>query len=149
GLGNPVVVGRTTSTNFPVANALQTTNGGSQDAFVTRLCPAGCGAPFSTYLGGVGDDAANAVAVDSQGSIYLTGATTSTNFPTQTPARGSNAGGQDAFVSKLSGALPPPLLPSFGDPAERLQTPAGAQGGDPMAAAFSEAGVRYADGLIR
>jgi hypothetical protein len=65
---------------------------------------------YSTYLGGSGQDYANAIAVDSQGNAYVTGETTSTSFPTTAGViRGSkNTPGQsDAFVTKLNpnGAL--------------------------------------------
>lgn len=57
---------------------------------------------YSTFLGGSGADDATAVAVDSQGNAYVAGGTYSSNFPTQGPLQGARAGGQDAFVSKLS-----------------------------------------------
>lgn len=56
---------------------------------------------YSSYLGGSGNDYGTGVAVDSQGSAYVTGYTTSTNFPTENPIIGTN-GGQDAFVSKFN-----------------------------------------------
>ncbi len=62
---------------------------------------------FASYLGGSGDDYGYAVAVDPDGNTYVTGSTTSTDFPTQNPYQGSLQGEQDAFVSKLnaSGSL--------------------------------------------
>jgi hypothetical protein len=63
-----------------------------------------------TYLGGSGSDQGNAVGVDLLGSAYLTGSTTSTNFPTATPYQGSNAGGTDAFVSKINPSTAPPVF---------------------------------------
>jgi hypothetical protein len=81
--GNAYVAGNTTSTNFPTtAGAFQTTNQGSHDAFVTKLNPTGSGLLYSTYLGGSGDDYGNGIAVDGAGDAYVTGSTTSTNFPT-------------------------------------------------------------------
>src|SRR5262249_10294613 len=49
---------------------------------------------YSTFLGGNGDDDARAVATDSAGNVYITGSTTSTNFPTVTPLQ-SVPGNQD------------------------------------------------------
>ncbi len=56
---------------------------------------------FGTYLGGTGDDGAYGMALDSQGNIYLTGNTTSSNFPLAGPID-SRVNGQDAFVTKLN-----------------------------------------------
>ncbi len=56
---------------------------------------------YSTYLGGSGFDASSAVAVDSINQVYLTGYTTSTNYPGQYPYQ-TDQGGPDAFVTKLS-----------------------------------------------
>lgn len=105
--GNIYVTGFTSSSNFPVASAAQATNGGSRDAFVTKLNPAGSTILYSTYLGGADVDESNAVAVDALQHVYLAGTTFSTNFPTLTPFQAANGGGQDAFVTHLgpTGAL--------------------------------------------
>jgi hypothetical protein len=99
--GNVYAAGQTASADFPTHSPLQGLSG-STDAFVTKLDAAGTGLIYSTYLGGGGDDAANGIAVDATGNVYLTGFTTSTNFPTKNPLQGSNGGGQDAFVAKLN-----------------------------------------------
>jgi pimeloyl-ACP methyl ester carboxylesterase len=58
---------------------------------------------YSTYLGGSGDDAGNAIAVDSAGNAYITGQTSSINFPTLNASQPSyGSGGVDAFVTKLT-----------------------------------------------
>jgi len=57
---------------------------------------------YATYLGGTAEDDAYAVAFDSSGNAYVTGQTKSTNFPTASALHGSNAGGFDVFVTKLS-----------------------------------------------
>ena len=57
---------------------------------------------YSTLLGGSGADAANAIAVDASGAVYIAGFTESTNLPTANPARNFNAGGDDIFIAKFS-----------------------------------------------
>ncbi len=108
--GNLYVTGDTYSTDFPVtAGVFQPTLGGNEDAFVTKINPAGSALVYSTYLGGSGNDAGSGIAVDSSGNAYVTGGTGSSNFPT-TPGAfetscGSNNCGTDAsfaFVTKLN-----------------------------------------------
>jgi RHS repeat-associated protein len=108
--GYVTVTGSTTSTDFPTYQALQSTNAGGTDAFVTRLTPTGTLA-YSSYLGGSGYDSGNAVAVDLVGDAYVAGTTTSTNFPTVNAVQSANQGGYDAFVAKIvaSGAPPPAI----------------------------------------
>lgn len=57
---------------------------------------------YSTYIGGTSSDGAFGVAIDAGGSCYVTGFTTSTNFPTKNPYQKSSAGGVDTFVLKLN-----------------------------------------------
>lgn len=57
---------------------------------------------YVTYLGGSGDDRAFGIQVDSAGNAYVTGWTTSGNFPTASASQGSKRGYKDAFVSKLN-----------------------------------------------
>ncbi|MGB9334031.1 MAG: SBBP repeat-containing protein [Candidatus Acidiferrales bacterium] len=104
------VAGATTSPDFPTTTgAFQTTlHGGGDNAFLTELNPGGSALSYSTFLGGssLNGGVATAVALDSSGSVYLTGATTSTDFPVtagaaQTSATGSNF---HAFISKLNPA---------------------------------------------
>src|SRR5207245_2379502 len=75
-------------------------------AFVAKLNPAGSTLVYSTYLGGGGSDDGIGIAVDAAGAAYVTGDTTSTNFPTASPLQAANGGGADAFVAKLSFASP-------------------------------------------
>jgi Abnormal spindle-like microcephaly-assoc'd, ASPM-SPD-2-Hydin/Beta-propeller repeat len=87
--GDAFVVGGTTSLDFPTANAFQPTcntftAGGSTfcgNAFVTELNPSGSAPVFSTYLGGSFVNAATAVALDSDGNVYVIGWTRATDFP--------------------------------------------------------------------
>jgi hypothetical protein len=102
-LGSAVVAGRTYSTDFAIANASQSRPGGGREGFVAKLNPAGSALVFSTYLGGSGADAVNAVAVDPLGNIYVAGDTTSTNFPVLNGFQTQLGGQGDAFVAKFSG----------------------------------------------
>jgi Beta-propeller repeat len=99
--GNAYVTGQTGSTNFPTSNPLQPTNHGGGDAFVAALDPTGATLLYSTYLGGSGGDAGQGIAVDSAGNAYVTGITSSTDFPMANPWQSTNHGGYDAFVAAL------------------------------------------------
>ena len=93
----------TGSTNFPTQDQFQTDQAG-RDAFVTKLNPDSGGAvtlAYSTYLGGSGFDSGEGIAVDSAGAAYVTGATQSTNFPTQDQFQTDQAQ-DDVFVTKLN-----------------------------------------------
>ncbi|MBF0317718.1 MAG: SBBP repeat-containing protein, partial [Nitrospirae bacterium] len=104
--GNVYVTGATQSTNFPTVSALQSTHGGGgNDAFVLKLNATGSTLVYSSYLGGSGTDNSNynCIAVDSSGNAYITGVTSSTNFPTVSAFQSTSAGGDyDAFVAKLN-----------------------------------------------
>lgn len=101
--GNVYVTGDTNSTTFPTKNAFDTTVSG-RDAFVTKLKLTATGAAslvYSTYLGASGTDIGYGIAVDRLGNAYVTGDTTSSNFPLQS-AFDSTTSGYDAFVTKLN-----------------------------------------------
>jgi hypothetical protein len=80
--GHAYVIGKTSSTDFPLANPMQPIYGGNSDAFVTKFTPAGSAMIYSTYLGGNAEDDGLAIAVDKSGNAYATGFTFSTNFLT-------------------------------------------------------------------
>ena len=126
--GNAYVTGVALSTDFPTtALALQTraNANGRGDAFITKLNPTGNALVYSTYLGGPPDQAfgiesnvGRGIAIDSTGSAYIAGHTTSAFFPLKRPAqavfnKGSAFGFdclrlfpifvlEDAFVAKLN-----------------------------------------------
>jgi Beta-propeller repeat len=105
GAGNAYVTGYTISIDFPKVNPLQTAHGGiANDAFVTKINAAGSALVYSTYLGGSGDDRGAGIAVDRAGNAYVTGSTSSTDFPTTKPLQISNGGGLDAFVTEINAA---------------------------------------------
>src|SRR5205807_1779026 len=102
------VTGGTASTDFPVTptTAYQTANNSVVgSAFVTVLSADGLSLVYSTYLGGTMYDYGAGIAVDGSGNAYVTGATTSPNFPVK-PNPGAyqtaNNGRYDAFVAKLN-----------------------------------------------
>jgi uncharacterized protein (TIGR03437 family) len=99
--GNVYLTGNTASANFPVKDAIQATNHGGGDAFVTKLNAAGSDLVFSTYLGGSGADEGDAIALDGVSNIYVTGQTGSLNFPVANPVQPAASGGIDAFILKL------------------------------------------------
>ncbi len=104
--GNMVVVGATSSHNFPTTlGAFQVSHGGGPlehtDAFVTWISADGA-VGWSTFLGGAGDDAAAAVAFDADGNVLVTGQTDSSDFPATPGSYDSTAnGGKDVFVAKI------------------------------------------------
>src|SRR2546428_559773 len=104
--GSACGAGRPAATSFPTTpGAFQVTfGGGFFDAFVTKLNGDGSALVYSTYLGGSVDDRGNAIAVDAAGNAYVTGSTSSNNFPTTSGAVQPTCGisGGDAFVSKLN-----------------------------------------------
>ena len=101
--GNAYIVGTTSSTNFPTLSPIQLLNaGGANDAFVSKLSAAGNSLIYSTYLGGSGDDKGDRITVDSAGNAYVTGNTTSTNFPTKNAIQSISGGGQDAFITSIN-----------------------------------------------
>ena len=103
GSGNAYVTGSTFSTNFPTANALQSTLNGTNNAFITKINASGSVLVYSTYLGGSYNDAGAGIAVDRSGNAYVTGITDSTNFPTLDALQPTFLGdSDDAFVAKIN-----------------------------------------------
>ncbi len=106
--GSAYVTGATASTNFPTLNPEQAKLGGTNatttNAFVTKFSPSGSALVYSTYLGGGVGDQGNGIAVDASGNAYVTGETTSSNFPTVNPFQSSIKGEESSFVAKLNAA---------------------------------------------
>ncbi len=106
GGGVVYLTGQTNSINFPTTtNALSPTALGGGDAFVVKLdttVTGTAGLSYSTYLGGILFDSGYAIAHGGGGVVYLTGETSSSDFPTTTTALSATGGtGVDAFVVKL------------------------------------------------
>jgi len=108
--GNAYVTGQTRSADFPLAHPLLTNSvlRGGQNAFVSKLSfgarTATLALAYSTYLGGGDFDEGTGIAVDAWGNAYVTGDTSSSDFPLMhpLPANGVFRGVDEAFVSKLS-----------------------------------------------
>lgn len=110
--GNACITGDTASNNFPVSNAIQFGyGGGSTDAFVTKLNAAGSGLVYSTFLGGNLTDEGRGIACKG-GDVFVTGDTSSADFPTRNPLQVNNGGGlqnhDDAFVVRIGDIVPFP-----------------------------------------
>jgi hypothetical protein len=108
--GNAYVTGNTDSADFPTMNPLQAELVPSYDIFISEFNPTGSALIYSTYLGGAsaGNEAGNAIAVNSSGEIAVVGNVDSSDFPVVNPIQSSYAGFMDAFVVKLapSGSSP-------------------------------------------
>jgi len=105
GSGNAYVTGYTGSSNFPTLNPYQTWPGDwyHNDVFVAKLSSSGNSLIYSTYLGGGLEDEGHAIAVDGSGNAYVTGFTSSSNFPTLNPYQTYQGGYYyDVFVTKLN-----------------------------------------------
>lgn len=105
--GHTFVTGFTNATDFPTtAGVEQTVNRGNEDAFITEVSSSGSHLIYSTFLGGTGAEFGRRIAVDSLGNAFVTGDTSSLDFPVKqpfeaqcpTPFGGCNA----VFVSKLN-----------------------------------------------
>jgi hypothetical protein len=99
GAGNAYVTGQTSSSDFPTVTPY---DADPNNVFVTKLSPEGNSLVYSTYLGGSNDEEVRDIAVDGDGSAYVTGETRSDDFPTVSPFDDSFHGPYDAFVTKLS-----------------------------------------------
>jgi hypothetical protein len=122
GAGSAYVTGRTGSNaGFvydddgvgSVAGPDTTYNGGNTDAFVAKIDPSGTSLLYAGFIGGSGDDAGEAIAVDAAGNAYVTGFTGSheTTFPDgdgfgAVPGmdQSFNGGGDDAFLIRIDAA---------------------------------------------
>jgi hypothetical protein len=88
--GNAFVIGAETSTNFPTTNTfyvLAATNTGSHDVFVASFNPDWSAMNYSVCLGGKHSDFGYGIALDASDNAFITGYTTSTNFPAQSAGR--------------------------------------------------------------
>jgi len=99
---NFIIVGSTTSTDYPLVNPTQASIGGSLDAFITKVASDGQSLLFSTYLGGVGGDECRDVKLDLNGNYLVAGHTTSNNFPVTHGYQYSYNGNYDVFITLIA-----------------------------------------------
>ncbi len=105
GAGNAYITGETVLSDFPTTpGAFDTTFNGGGDVFVTKLNADGSALIYSTFLGGEDTDVGWAIAIDGSGNAYITGQTSSSDFPTTPSAFDTtyNGGVRDVFVTKLN-----------------------------------------------
>jgi hypothetical protein len=110
GAGNAYVTGSTLSGDFPLYGAFQSTLNGNSDAFLTAVANGGASLAYSSFLGGSGDEdydsstsgfLGGGVAYNASSNLYVTGTTSSTDFPTAGSALQTAYGGApfDAFAA--------------------------------------------------
>ena len=98
--GNCYITGYTRSSDFPIKNAINSTFNGGRDAFIAKFSSNGT-LIFSSYLGGENNDQGYSVATDMFDDSFITGVTSSKNFPLKNnyfPFRGTT----DGFVCKIN-----------------------------------------------
>jgi len=100
GSGYAYVAGHTSSNDLSTPGACQSFQG-DFDAFVAKLNSTGSDVFYITCLGGDDDDRGYGISVDNSGNAYVTGYTSSINFPTKDSIQ-SDQGGDDIFVTKLN-----------------------------------------------
>ncbi|HUT40604.1 MAG TPA: DUF4347 domain-containing protein, partial [Gammaproteobacteria bacterium] len=102
--GNVYITGWTGSTDFPTSvGALdQSYGGGSYDMYVAKLSPDGSTLLYSTFIGGTGNDTANAIEVDASGNVYVVGSSSSTDIATVNAYQTSLTGTSSAYLFKLN-----------------------------------------------
>ncbi len=100
--GNAYITGSTSSNDFPLQNAYQSTLKGSTDAFVSKVNPSASALVYSTYLAGSAGSFGHAVAIDSADDAYVSGSTNSTDFPTVNPLQTScNSPCNSGYLTKF------------------------------------------------
>jgi hypothetical protein len=98
--GHALVAGLTSSHDFPAVHAAQAAwGGGFSEGFVAKLAPAGDALVWSTFLGGNGEERLQGIAVDGAGRVWVTGSTTSSNFPVRAAFQPHLRGESDAVVT--------------------------------------------------
>jgi hypothetical protein len=101
--GSAYVTGDTYSSNFPTRDAYQNTHGGGgRDAFLTKFSTSGTTQEYSTYLGGRESDAAAHVVLNSSGYAYITGYTSSSDFPVKRAYQNTYNGDLDVMAAMFT-----------------------------------------------
>jgi hypothetical protein len=101
GSGCVYVAGYTDSTDFPLAT-LGSLPAGATHVFVAKLDSTGSNLIYADYVGGNGGDYGNALVLDSANDVYVTGSTTSSDFPVVNPYQGTYPGSYNGFLTRIS-----------------------------------------------
>ncbi|MBN2229060.1 MAG: SBBP repeat-containing protein [Candidatus Thorarchaeota archaeon] len=99
--GYAYITGTTASNNYPTANAYDSTYNTNNDIFLTKLSTSGASLVYSTYIGGTSSDVGLGLAVEDD-YAYVTGTTSSTNYPTVSAYDSTHNGGSDVFITKFA-----------------------------------------------
>ncbi|MHA2339183.1 MAG: SBBP repeat-containing protein [Candidatus Hodarchaeales archaeon] len=101
--GNLFIYGFTSNSDFPLVNAYDPNfGGGTTDAFVMKISEENKSLEFSTYLGGSGSESITDIAIDNDGNLFVTGITTSVDFPLLNAFDTNYSGSYEGFVTKFS-----------------------------------------------
>ena len=102
--GNAYFTGRSNSLDFPTtaSSFQQEPPGGLWNGFVTKLNPTGTDLVYSTYLGGSDSDNGAGLWLDGAGDVYLSGISSSADFPLVNPIQSNLAGSYDITISELN-----------------------------------------------
>ena len=114
--GEVFIAGWTQSSDLPLKNALDSSLGGTQDAFVAKFDLTQTGSSsllYSSYFGGIGTDSAYGLDVDAAGNIYISGHTQSNDLTTVNAYDSSHNGNYDIFLTKFNSAGSAVLYSSY------------------------------------
>jgi Beta-propeller repeat/Abnormal spindle-like microcephaly-assoc'd, ASPM-SPD-2-Hydin len=99
--GNVYIAGYTSSANFPLAT-IGSLASNANHVFVAKLNTAGTGLIYADYIGGNNNDYGVALVLDGSNNVYVTGSTSSSNFPVLSAYQGQQPGPYSGFVTKVS-----------------------------------------------
>jgi len=103
GEGYVYMTGYTSSADFPTSLGCYDNYASSSEAFISKFDKKGDRLVFSTYIGGSGGETCNDLMIDDQGAIYISGRTSSSEFPvTEGVYQSSKLGYYDSFILKMN-----------------------------------------------